>query len=192
MSAICSVINDSDAFVIVICSATVYNAVNEVLSSSTQRRVSLIPPAVNPKLIFEGKDELTLLLASDMEGHGRALENLYLTLNEYSIEDFGFVSIQMEVVAKIRMAYPDIVTHLNELERFVLFVIARKKASSLERQQLDDLLSLGLFRLREDVDLLEFPYILWLLWKSKMLSWANYTYWALCFCNEGGMGAFQL
>eukprot|EP00475_Leptophrys_vorax_P026960 TRINITY_DN3838_c0_g1_i2.p1 TRINITY_DN3838_c0_g1~~TRINITY_DN3838_c0_g1_i2.p1 ORF type:complete len:267 (-),score=47.86 TRINITY_DN3838_c0_g1_i2:40-840(-) len=47
MSAICSVINDSDAFVIAICSSTVDHAVYEVLSSSAQRRVSLIPPAVN-------------------------------------------------------------------------------------------------------------------------------------------------
>ena len=176
-SAICSVINVHHAFVIAICSATVYNTVNEVLSSSAQRRVSLIPPAVNPEPIFESKDDLTKLLASDMGGHGRALENLYTTLQEFNVENDDFAVIQHEVVAKIRMAYPDIVTHLNNLERFIVHVIARKKASSLQQSQVDDLLSLGLFRLRQDADLLEFPYILWLLWQSKTLPWANYTSW---------------
>jgi hypothetical protein len=71
MSAICSVINARNAFVIAICSATLYNTVNEVLSSSAQRRVLLIPPVVNPEPIFESKDELTKMLASDMGGHWR-------------------------------------------------------------------------------------------------------------------------
>ncbi len=90
----------------------------------------------------------------------------------------GFAVIQHDVVAKIRMAYPDIVWHLNNLERFILHVIARKKANSLQQSQVDDLLGFGLFRLRQDADLLEFPYILWLLWQSKTLPWANYTSWA--------------
>jgi hypothetical protein len=49
MSAICSVVNHCHAFVIAICSATVYNA-NELFFTSDQRRVSFIPPAVNPEL----------------------------------------------------------------------------------------------------------------------------------------------
>jgi hypothetical protein len=113
-----------------------------------------------------------------MGGHGRALENLYTTLQEFNVENDDFLVIQHEVVAKIRMAYPDIVTRLNNLERFIVHVIARKKASSLQQSYVDELLSLGLFRLRQDADLLEFPYILWLLWLSKSLPWANYTSWA--------------
>ena len=179
MSAVCSVVNGSDSLVIAICSATVYHAVNEVLSSSAQRRVLLIPPAVNPDSIFERKDQMTSLLASDMGGHGRALETLYLTLQHLEIEKVGFASIQLEVVSRIRMAYPDIVLHLHRLERFILFVVARKKASSLEDKQLDDLLSLGLFRLREAEDSLDFPFILWLLWQSRNAPWANFTSWAL-------------
>jgi hypothetical protein len=178
ISAICAAINDSHSFVTAICSATVYNAVNEVLATSPQRRVILTPPAVNPELIFKATDELTLLLASDMGGHGRALEALASTLRTHNLRVVGFAAIELEVVSRIRMAYPDIVNHLNLLESFILHVIARKRASSLGSSELENLVNLGLFRLRGDLDLLEFPYILWLVWKSKMLPWANYNSWA--------------
>jgi hypothetical protein len=57
-SSICSVINSNRSFIIVISSATVYNVVNEILSSGAQRRVYLTPLPVNPEHIFEAKDEL--------------------------------------------------------------------------------------------------------------------------------------
>lgn len=178
MSAICSAVNAHHAFVIAICSATVYNAVSDVLSSSAQRRVSLIPPAVDPKPIIQSDDELIVLLASDMGGHGRALENLCITLREKNIEEIGFAAIQNAVVVKIIAAYPDIVNRLCDLEPVILHVIAGKAASTFKMIPLDDLLSLGLFRYNEYADLLEFPYILWLLGQSRNLPWANYTSWA--------------
>jgi hypothetical protein len=178
ISAICEVINDGSVFFIAICSATVYHAANDILASSPQRRVPLIPPALDPKMIFNCDDDLTLLLASDMGGHGRALEQLYITLKTYDIDEYGYSQIMMEIVQRIRITYPDIAVHLHRLEPFILYVIARKKAHFLEENQIDDLLSLGLFRLKENDDVLEFPYILWLLYKSKSLPWNNYNSWA--------------
>lgn len=178
ISAICSVVNDNDAFVVAICSATLYHAVTDVLEASSQRRIFLIPPLINPGPIFDKKDELTSLLASDMGGHGRALEMLYVTLSNSPIQEFGYTNVLLEVVFRIRMAYPDIIKYINELESILLHVIARKSASSLGKKSLDRILSLGLFRLNERKDLLEFPYVLWLICKSKALPWENYHSWA--------------
>jgi hypothetical protein len=175
IASIAQLINSSECFAIGICAATVFSALEDVLSDSPQRRMFLEPPVINPSEIFNEfkHDDLVRLLSGDMGGHGRALEALEEVLEKYYTTDrnISFLSLMSHLCYRVQSKYPDFESHLSsELLQIVYACIARKVVSRSDvvgGMTVDRIISMGLFRYDKYSSVLLCPYIFYLLVSLK-------------------------
>jgi hypothetical protein len=174
MDAVCRAINTSDVFIIAICSSLYHDTFSNGLNGSKQRIIELAPASIKPELIFEEKDELSLLLASDLGGHGRALEQLFILLKEQSVEEVGLNEMTLRLISRIRKAYPRYFMFFPV--KLLWHIVSGKKANLLKTSDLKLAMENGMFRLTTD-GFLEYPYILWPILLTFQEYWDGFNSW---------------
>ena len=181
LASLCDLVNASKYWVIVICSATIYQPVKEFLAESPQWRVmlrttSLKRPTINGIDVFDIFDNdhraLTQLFVDDMGGHGRALEKLFDVMMKKKGQALEFIPVMHDVLAAIREAYPGIVDEMTNMKQAFLAVISRRPINRQSRfgdLTLDQVISCGL--IRQDGVQLKCPFVLYMLLKTHDMPW---------------------
>jgi hypothetical protein len=149
ISVVQTMVNCSECFLIVACSATVYETPNRFFADSPQLRVDIVPPSIDPNSAFlEYKDDLIVkLLVDDMGGHARALE----VLEQYyqgDTSDVAFLTLAGHIATLIGVKYPALCRALKSLEPVLKCVIPRacvRRNDVIGGMSLDEIVSLGLF-----------------------------------------------
>lgn len=161
-------------FVIACCSATFHNPVSHMLAGSNQRRVEIVLPPLDGKMIFSQyiEDPLISLLVDDMGGHGRALEALWICLSQFKASNISLEALMGRLRTELTRRYATWTdpTFLLPLVPLLKAVLTRQKFQNLSvvlpgsNYTVDDHVKLGLFRWNMQNQTLECPYILvWLL-----------------------------
>ena len=111
---ICDLINRSQPFVMIACSATVQIPIKDFLKLSGQPYITLTPPPVLAPAELEeiiqripNYDDLLIarIMVQDMDGHGRALEYLQQTLENSDIAIFKPNAIISTVQSSLKIVY---------------------------------------------------------------------------------------
>ena len=178
MQTVASLVNASGGpFVIGCCAATVYAPVADVLHTSPQWREYLTPPPLNGRAVLESKDPVVGVLVDDMGGHGRALEALAEALRNAGngdVADYGFSKLAHDVRAYLQQKYPDWKDHAAQYRPLLVAVLTRHRVPREgllpgTTWKVDDVVSLGMFRYTEALQVLECPYI----WLWIMAGWTS-------------------
>jgi hypothetical protein len=159
MNSVSNVVNSCPAFVIAAVSATISEPFDVFLASSSQRRIRVTLPRVNLKYEDVVKD----LLASDMGGHGRALECLDEVLSSLDENMFSFQEVVARVVQKLKGIYEETLlsNHFAVIKACIGRIRFEKKTDKIPGSiyNVDEIVSMGLFRYDAGKQLLEVPNI---------------------------------
>lgn len=149
----------SSAFVVCCCAATVFLPVNQVLLDSPQSRLFLLPRKLDGNKIIGSRHDPTLrVLIDDMGGHGRALESLKEELDRVmkltTLSVYGFSTLANDVRKKLMDRYPDWVNKSSGYKEALALCLSgadvKKDTKVVGDMTVDDILSLGLFELKDD------------------------------------------
>ncbi|KAK1930433.1 hypothetical protein P3T76_014104 [Phytophthora citrophthora] len=159
MRSVCGFLNSSRAFTVCVCSATIEKPVSEALAGSPQKRLFLVPPALDGKEIFKPETPTKKLLVGDMGGHGRALETLDLVLQQEGahVEELDPISVIKKVVDELKHVYPGLFDRgvftpavCKELMSAIISQRRYDVTDAIGDLTVDKLRSLGLFRLTSE------------------------------------------
>jgi hypothetical protein len=159
LTSVSNVLNSCTAFVIAAVSATISDPFDVFLASSAQRRILVRPP----RLDFRYDEVVKNLLATDMGGHGRALECLDQVLSSSNDDTFSFQDVVSKVVQNLKDVYEE--TLFSNQFAIIKACIGRirfeKKTDRIPGSiySVDQVLSMGLFRYDAELGLLEVPNI---------------------------------
>jgi hypothetical protein len=103
LTSVGNVLNSCAAFVIAAVSATISEPFYVFLASSAQKRIFVRPPPID----FKYEDVVKDLLATDLGGHGRALECLDEVLSSSDDNTISFQEVVSEVVQSLKHVYED-------------------------------------------------------------------------------------
>jgi hypothetical protein len=175
---ICNLVNMSQPFVMIACSATVQTSVRNFLKLSGQPCITLTPPAILEPAEFESvyqaigqyEDGLIVkMMVRDMNGHGRALEYLLDILSKSNLNAFKPNSIMNDVKSRLKVVYHGWNPCSTPTETIALFssIMCGRKlylSSPIPGTSLDvdQVLQCGLFRYDADTCRLTGAYV-WML-----------------------------
>jgi len=168
LTSICNVVNSCPAFVIAAVSATISDPFGVFLASSAQRRIIVRLP----RLVFKYEDVVKNLLATDMGGHGRALECLDQVLSTSDDNSFSFQEVVSKVVQNLKSVYDE--TLFSNQFAIIKACIGRIRFNNKTDKvpgsiyTVDQIVSMGLFSFDEDSGLLEVPNIFLELQQDKL------------------------
>jgi hypothetical protein len=144
LATLCQYIDASPAFVIGIAAATTTGPVQAALADSTQLRVYLQPPFVNPFELDIFKNHPPSVgvkcMIEDMGGHGRALEILVdmLLRHEYPSLTQPLSGVYNQVFFSLKNKYPDLnlISNVDDVLIHALFgnSLSHEQAMDLEQK----------------------------------------------------------
>jgi hypothetical protein len=159
LTSIANVLNSCPAFTIAAVSATISEPFDVFLASSAQRRIRITLPLLDLKY----EDVVMDLLASDMGGHGRALECLDEVLSSLHVNAFSFQEVVSSVVKKLKGIYEEalFINHFAVIKACIGRFRFDKKTDKIPGSMytVDQIVSMGLFRYDANKGLLEAPNI---------------------------------
>ncbi|KAF0716953.1 hypothetical protein As57867_002565, partial [Aphanomyces stellatus] len=99
LMSLCSIITTKTKFfLLAVCAATIHVPIQQMLASSSQKRIILAPPIICGADILIPENPSVGHLVDAMDGHGRALEILETVLGEYRDRNFAFTVHKLDPI----------------------------------------------------------------------------------------------
>ncbi|KAF0693323.1 Aste57867_15700 [Aphanomyces stellatus] len=158
LMSLCSIITTKTKFfLLAVCATTIHVPIQQMLASSSQKRIILVPPILCGADILIPENPSVGRLVDAMDGHGRALEILETVLGEYRDRNVDFTVHKLDPIIDqvwvgLRSTYGDLFQWPDGIYHSVLAAVLSGRKFSLNEQipgakmNVDTLLQYGLFR----------------------------------------------